>query len=112
MGAEAFKVRVTAKSAGEAFFKATSEALHEYGHRGYTGTIAEKTEFGMESPRDGESPAECVRRCQHDSNHFSDDKWGAAACVDLGPDPRFAAEDAGLTAGARHIFVFFGWASS
>ena len=103
MGAEKFQNRVSGTSAIEAFRSAREKALYEYGHRGYTGTIAEKTEFQMETPRAGESPTECVRRCSSDQNHFSDDKWGPAACVELGPDDKIPG---------NRIFVFFGWASS
>lgn len=105
MGGEMFCNKASAKTAEEAFKSLVDKALYEYGHRGYTGTIAEKSGLGfkMETPRDGESPMACVERCHGDENHFSDDKWGPAACVDAGPDPKNPE---------LHVFVFFGWASS
>lgn len=103
MGGQMFCDRTSATSAIEAFRSLVEQARYEHGHGGYTGTIAEKNEFKMERPRAGESPEECVRRCHGDDNHFSDDKWGPAACVDAGPDPK----DPSL-----RVFIFFGWASS
>lgn len=103
MGAEQFETRVSAKTAVEAFAKATERARYDHGHAGYTGTIAEKDEFKMVSPRASETPLECVARCSSDESHFSEDKWGPAACVDLGADEKNPG---------HNIFIFFGWASS
>lgn len=103
MGGEQFSNKASAPTAQKAFASLVEKARYDHGHAGYTGTIAEKHEFQMEHPRAGESPADCVKRCQADESHFSDDKWGPAACVDLGPDPKNPA---------HHVFIFFGWASS
>lgn len=103
MGGEMFENKASAKTADEAFAKAREKALYDYGHSGYTGTIAEKQEFKMVTPNSGESPTDCVRRCQEDEKHFSGDKWGPAACVDLGENLKVPGE---------HLFYFFGWASS
>jgi hypothetical protein len=103
MGANEFRNRKSAKTADEAFRILVKEARYEDGHGGYTGTIAEKTDFRMEPPRAGETPAECIARCRDSERHWSQDKRGPAACVDGGPDPKQPG---------NRIFYFFGWASS
>jgi hypothetical protein len=45
MGATDFLHYATGRTAEEAFEAAREEALYDYGHSGYTGTIAEKYEF-------------------------------------------------------------------
>ena len=100
MGAQQFENKVSAKSAREGFDLLVEEAQYESGHGGYTGTIAEKSDYKMVTPKTGESPEECVERCLEDDDHFCQDKWGSSACVDFG-------ETEGV-----HTFVFFGWASS
>ena len=54
MGGEQFSVWETGKTAKEAFAGAVSEAQYDHGHAGYTGTIAEKSEFVMieDDPKD------------------------------------------------------------
>jgi len=103
MGANEFQNSQSAKTADEAFRKLVKQAKYDFGHAGYTGTIAEKDGFQMEQPRPDETPVACVTRCMEDKKHWSGDKWGPAACVDGGPDPK--------RKGLR-IFHFFGWASS
>ncbi len=50
MGGEQFGVKREAWSAEEAFRAAVEEAFYEHGHGGYTGTIAEKTDFRVRTP--------------------------------------------------------------
>lgn len=100
MGAETFVVTSKGKTAREAFRKVVEDARHEYGHGGYTGSIAEKTEFRMvsftgEEMKDARGTAEELC-CDGPENAFYQDKWGPAACVSLGNDS----------------YLFFGWASS
>lgn len=45
MGAASFRSINAGDTAADAFDQAVAEALHEYGHGGYTGTIAEKDGF-------------------------------------------------------------------
>lgn len=45
MGADNFENEVWGKTAEEAFAKVVERAEWNYGHAGYTGTIAEKTSF-------------------------------------------------------------------
>lgn len=103
MGADFFETRASGATPQEAFTRAVEKARYDYGHRGYTGTIAEKRSFKVVRPRAGEEPMACVKRCAEDDDHFSQDKWGDAACVDVGPDP--------AVPGSR-IYLFFGYASS
>jgi hypothetical protein len=45
MGAEQFRTTAKGATASEAFGLARDQAAWEYGHGGYTGTIAEKSDF-------------------------------------------------------------------
>jgi hypothetical protein len=45
MGAEQFGTRSSGKTVEEAFEAAREQAFYDYGHAGYTGTIAEKSSF-------------------------------------------------------------------
>ena len=103
MGAEQFSARASGRTAQEAFGRAVQEAQYEHGHGGYTGTIAEKSKFKMLAPNAGESPKDCIRRCLDDDAGWWNDKWGPAACVELGPNPKVPGEN---------LYCFFGWASS
>jgi len=49
MGASTFIVSTIGTSVKEAFASARQNALHENGHGGYTGSIAEKSEFVLVS---------------------------------------------------------------
>lgn len=95
MGAEYFETRATGKNAREAFKAAQEEAWFDFGHSGYTGTIAEKPGFKLVDRKEGESISECLER--HDDSKLVNDKWGDAACIP-GDKP--------------NEYVFFGWASS
>lgn len=115
MGGEQFVTRKSGKTAAEAFKTAVEWARHEYGHRGYTGSIAEKSDFKMCSVNDGETPEAAVNRYLDDDNHFSDDKWGPAACIDAGPVKSAMEGPRGNVPSIKdppHLFIFFGWASS
>lgn len=96
MGACDFYQNAKGKTAQEAFLNAVYDARYEYGHGGYTGTIAEKTSFKMEKLPEGVDPMDHAYACMSDDNHFCQDKWGPAACIDLG----------------NGEFLFFGSASS
>jgi len=97
MGAMDFTHDATGTTAKDAFESAVSDAGHEYGHGGYTGTIAEKHEFKMVPVPEGQTPEQVIEECMNfENDHFCQDKWGAAACVQTGPNS----------------FTFFGCASS
>lgn len=98
MGASVFKVRGKGASAKEAFDALVKEARHNYGHAGYTGTIAEKTKFVMISPPAGVTDPKALNSFADvllDGDPRVDDKWGPAGCLPLAADE----------------WLFFGWAS-
>jgi len=45
MGATTFETTGKGKTVGEAFQNARDQALWDYGHRGYTGSLAEKDDY-------------------------------------------------------------------
>lgn len=103
MGASEFESRAKGKDAKEAFQAAREQAQYDYGHAGYTGTIAEKHDFTVIKPKAGEAPSDCVERFRRESFEVEgaewnpyNDKWGPAGCIDLG----------------NGEFLFFGSASS
>lgn len=96
MGGETFYTRSKGKTARDAFNAAKSEAQHECGHGGYTGTIAEKPDFEMIEIPAGSDALQFAEKMVFDGDPRIDDKWGNAGCIDLGDGN----------------FLFFGWASS
>jgi hypothetical protein len=102
MGACTFTVVESGDSAKMAFSLARDKALHEYGHGGYTGSIAEKDSFVLISHD--------VLASFNDANSLADelidngdpridDKWGPAGCIKY-------------LSGDKIKYLFFGWASS
>ena len=92
------------KDSRTAFKELIEEERYEHGHGGYSGTIAEKSEFKMVNRKDGEDEDQVVNRYFDTDGHFCDDKWGPAACVDMGVDAQCKP--------GERLFVFFGYASS
>jgi hypothetical protein len=86
MGAQIFSTQAPGKTAQEAFNNAVREAQHEYGHSGYTGSIAEKDSFVMiKDPIPGDmSVSEYAYKLVMDQDPRIDDKWGPAGCIHLG----------------------------
>lgn len=83
MGAEQFEEYGIGKTPKEAFQYAHGQACHEYGHGGYTGSLAEKGSF-VEIP----VPKEWADRPYDYAQHLMDiddkrirDKWGPAGCI-------------------------------
>ncbi len=98
MGAEYFETYVEGTDGQKAFDDAREEAMYEYGHSGYTGTIAEKTEFEVRMSK----PLEIqLARFFAEKDGDNNEKWGPAFCVPVG-------NKEGETTG----FIFYGWASS
>ncbi|RLD64338.1 MAG: hypothetical protein DRJ01_01070 [Bacteroidetes bacterium] len=101
------------KNAQEAFNQAVEVAKHMNGHGGYTGTIAEKTEFQMVPVPKGQDPEDFVEACMNFSEgKFWDDKWGPAGCVEV--TGKYLKEERGdKYKGVRnfHVYWFFGYAS-
>ena len=85
--------RQSEKTAEEAFRAARAEAQYDYGHAGYTGTIAEKDKFIMLPLIEGKSLDDTIWHYIQKDERI-DDKWGPAGCIKT---------DDG--------FMFFGWAS-
>jgi hypothetical protein len=99
MGAQTFSQIASGKTAKEAFDNAVKEAQYDYGHAGYTGTIAEKDSFIMiPTPADlvGQENVYVDYNDDNDDWDKVNDKWGPAGCYDLG----------------NGRYCFFGWASS
>jgi hypothetical protein len=93
MGATTFGCKATGKTAREAFSNAIEEAQYEYGHGGYTGTIAEKDSFKMYTVNAQFKTQEFWSEVQTIEDKL--DKWGHAGCIKLDGD----------------AYYFFGWAS-
>lgn len=96
MGAYDFYTTAKGKTAQEAFNNAVEDARFNYGHAGYTGTIAEKHQFVMISLPEGKTAEEYAVDLVNNGDDRIDDKWGPAGCISLGNDE----------------WLFFGWASS
>lgn len=98
MGAEVFVSVAKGKDATEAFGAAVKQAEWDYGHAGYTGSIAEKDGFVMvaRQPMTRAAAEALSNKLIDDCDQRIDDKWGPAGCIPL---------DGGT-------FYFFGWASS
>lgn len=125
MGAETFQSYGQGATPEEAFRAAREEALYEYGHRGYTGTLAEKSEFTLikdsfddivklaaqqgEKLHGSTHKALLTATTPHDRASVTAealiavcderiiDKWGPAGCIEVEPGK---------------LYLFFGWASS
>lgn len=99
MGASTFENIAKGKTAAEAFDACVEEARYDYGHAGYTGTIAEKGSFVMIREPKCNTVDEAIalaNKLIDEGDPRIDDKWGPAGCIPL-PDNQF---------------LFFGWASS
>lgn len=101
MGAQTFFQEASGPDAESAFWAAVRNAEYEYGHNGYTGTIAEKGSFEMIKCPDNKTPIEHADDLLNDENHWINDKWGPAGCIAMGND-KFS----------KSWWLFFGWASS
>lgn len=114
MGGTQFEAVGVGETAKEAFSNAVADARYEYGHRGYTGSLAEKYEFVLAEPPGTVSnddfvnyiidasfrnydriPEDCLSAAKKYGKIY-DDKWGPAVCIHLG--------------GNKYLFI--GWASS
>ncbi len=101
------------RNARDAFLEAREEAQYEFGHGGYTGTIAEKNDFKMVPvPTTKTDPTKFAQECFDNSNGFWDDKWAPAGCVEVTGSwlTKMRGE---RYKGVRNfkVFYFFGWAS-
>lgn len=102
MGAQSFIVTGYGTTPREAFDELVEQALYDYGHAGYTGTIAEKSSFVM-IPKDDRDPYAKAQDLLDADDARVSDKWGPAGCIRVGPAERWPG---------KYEYVFFGWASS
>lgn len=96
MGAEYFLVKENGKTALEAFINAVENAKYNFGHSGYTVTIAEKNSIVEIKLPDNKDPEEYAYELIEDCDSQVSDKWGPAGCIKLKNDE----------------YLFFGLASS
>jgi hypothetical protein len=104
MGADTFIDIESGASMGEAFYSAVEQAQWDFGHAGYTGTIAEKGTYIDLTPKVADLSPDERLRAVHEDNwdgllglwETVNDKWGPAGGIELEPGR----------------YVFFGWASS
>jgi hypothetical protein len=113
VGAQEFFQIGRGKTPQEAFDSAHDQAAYDYGHAGYTGTLAEKGGFTMITVPPGIPPKRYARLLVENALEDPlitpelkpkfredfievDDKWGPAGCIKLNEGE----------------YLFFGWASS
>ena len=99
MGGQDFMFARNGTDLNKVFTEAREQALYDYGHAGYTGTIAEK--FEVELRAGGKVFASRVEAGVFaDSDTIHNDKWGPAFAVAFGTD------------GKVEGFLLYGMASS
>lgn len=104
MGAEEFQTTSNHRWSHRAFREAVESAQYNYGHAGYTGTIAEKDsfvviQFDPIALNDAQALAD---KLLEDNDPRIDDKWGPAGAIP------FFQNKPGVIEG----WLFFGWAST
>jgi len=96
MGASTFQQIGYGVTSLEAFKQGKETAEYDYGHRGYTGSMAEKDSFVEIDLPEGMNPEEYAELLVSKSDERIDDKWGDAGCLKVKDGE----------------YLFFGWASS
>lgn len=96
MGANTFSQVAKGKTSKEAFSAARERAIWDYGHAGYTGTLAEKSEYVIIPLAPGKTPDQYANELIDADDRRISDKWGPAGCIPCG----------------NGEYLFFGWASS
>jgi len=99
MGAVDFYTFAKGDTAKEAFNSAVDRARYEYGHGGYTGTIAEKSSFVKvgSAATENEAGEKALKILDDDDDRRVSGKWGPAGCIEVENPPGW---------------LFFGMASS
>jgi hypothetical protein len=97
MGGTTFSCTASGADVAEAYQNAVDQAQYDYGHAGYTGTIAECDGYVLiqPTPMSMEAAVGLGEQLIRDGDPRIDDKWGPAGAIPLG-DGRW---------------YFFGWAS-
>ncbi len=98
VGADTFIQESSGNNIHDAFSNGIEAAAYDHGHAGYTGTLAEKTEFTEIDLPEGQDPYDFADKLIGDCDSRVDDKWGPAGVVKI-PD-------------RDNTWLFFGWASS
>ncbi len=98
MGGETFTTRGKGPTLERAFHNAVETARWDYGHAGYSGTLAEKNEFTEIPLPEGKDPYQYAEELIAAGDPRIDDKWGPAGALKM-PDQ-------------ENTWLFFGWASS
>lgn len=102
MGAERFDEFGAGADVQKAFDAAHDKALYDYGHRGYTGSLAEKHEFALRNDGKPVLSTRAVSFADDDLDENDHDKWGPAWAVAVhGEDPTIIIG-----------YHFYGYASS
>lgn len=97
MGATDFQSHDVATNPDEAFKNCVKQAQYDYGHSGYTGSIAEKDNYVVIArDLDAEAAQALIDKHMNDEESVVNDKWGPAGAIGLGANG----------------WIFFGWASS
>jgi hypothetical protein len=138
MGADQFQVIALGRTAHIAFSKAVNQAQYDFGHAGYTGTIAEKDGYVFAGPVssrhvdrlegyfgrvlygivDKHGPAqgripESMRDVITTHAETYDDKWGPAVCLEItGVRAKEIKERQGRKGTMDKVYIFLGTASS
>lgn len=102
MGAERFDVYQEGTNVKAAHNAAFEQAGYDYGHRGYTGSLAEKPEFEMRNGGKSLKMEEAKAFAEKDLDENDHDKWGPAWVIPIKED------SSEKTVG----FLFYGYASS
>jgi hypothetical protein len=107
VGADIFYTHIIVRdSVDQTFLRAVDQAKYEFGHGGYTGTLAEKDSYVVIG--DAAGPAEALTKAQqllNDNDPRVDDKRGPAGII-LYPWTIASSGEAVRKA------LIFGWASS
>lgn len=102
MGAERFDNYANGTDAQRTFDAAREKAQYNYGHAGYTGTIAEKDSFELRNDGKPLTLKEAEVFADKDLQENDHDKWGLAWAVAV------RADDSQEVIG----YLFYGYASS
>lgn len=101
MGASDFTSFGSGEDARKAFAGCVEQAQYDYGHAGYTGSIAEKASFVVldDNPQPLETAQAIADRLFDDDDRRISDKWGPAGALRVKDDQNDG-------------WLFFGFASS
>ena len=97
MGSDYFCTISEGESPGEALRNAVAQAKYDFGNNGYTGTIAEKSNYTM-ATYDSLSQKSAYELANELKNTAYSDKWGPAGAIRINDN--------------KKTYIFFGWASS